>query len=589
MQMGKETGYVFLSNSRTAALEKDGEIVWFPCPRFDSPSIFSKILDEKSGGSLSLRPEIKYDVTTSYAGDGLIAKSVFSTDRGRLVAIDFMPLAMPAIIRMIDSEVPFSVTINPRFVYGNVGADIAIKPGGISFREHGMEGSLDVKINGNYKYVGNGAFQFGRGKVSLLCLYSKNFKYGLFGAAGNVYPEPKEALDRTQEYWKAQIAMARRAEIFVDEYKRSLAVIIGLTYAPSGAIIAAPTTSLPAMIGKSSNWDYRYVWIRDASYAVEALAKAGLVYRAQRALSFMAGTIDLSLKNFNHPLFELDGTAPAAERELKWLAGYRNSRPVRIGNGAYVQVQKDIEGEFLNALYTYFAVSKDTAFVKENMWAIDAIASWCSRTWNEKSTSLWEERGEKQHFVHTKLMNWVAIDRARRLKLAVGEGRDVKDLKEISEKIRSEIMKEGFSKKHGSFIKYYGSDSVDASLLLLPLYGFIDARDDRFVGTVDRIIERLGAGDGLLNRTENDYEGEDSEPFTLTNTWLARAYIRMGMRKKAIKSLGDLAKISTKLMLFGERVDHRTGSALGNFPQLFPHAGFVTAVAEYGNADLAQI
>ena len=235
------------------------------------------------------------------------------------------------------------------------------------------------------------------------------------------------------------------------------------------------------------------MWIRDASYAVEALAKAGLVYRAQRALSFMAGTIDLSLKNFNHPLFELDGTAPAAERELKWLAGYRNSRPVRIGNGAYVQVQKDIEGEFLNALYTYFAVSKDTAFVKENMWAIDAIASWCSRTWNEKSTSLWEERGEKQHFVHTKLMNWVAIDRARRLKLAVGEGRDVKDLKEISEKIRSEIMKEGFSKKHGSFIKYYGSDSVDASLLLLPLYGFIDARDDRFVGTVDRIIERLGA------------------------------------------------------------------------------------------------
>ncbi len=589
MLMGKEIGYVFLSNSRTAALEKDGEIVWFPCPRFDSPSIFSKILDEKSGGSLLLRPKARYDVTTSYIGDGLIAKSVFSTARGRLVAIDFMPLAMPAIIRMIESEVPFSVTINPRFVYGKVGADIAIKSGGISFRERGMEDSFDVRINGNYRYMGNGAFQFGRGKASLMCLYSKNFKYGLFGAAGDVYPDPKEALDRTQSYWKAQIAMARTAGIFVDEYKRSLAVIMGLTYAPSGAIIAAPTASLPAMIGKGSNWDYRYVWIRDASYAVEALAKAGLVYRAQRALSFMASTIDLSLKNFNHPLFELDGTAPAAERELEWLAGYRDSKPVRVGNGAYVQVQKDIEGEFLNALYTYFAISKDAGFVKENMWAIDAIASWCSRTWNDKSTSLWEERDGKRHFVHTKLMNWVAIDRACRLKLAVGEDRDAAVLKSISEKIRDEIMKKGFSKKHGSFIKYYGSDSVDASLLLLPLYGFIDARDGRFVGTVDRIIERLGSGNGLLNRTENDYEGEDSEPFTLTNTWLARAYIRMGRREKAVKSLKALADMSTKLMLFGERVDHRTGQILGNFPQLFPHAGFVTAVAEYESADMALI
>ncbi len=589
MQMEKETGYVFLSNSRTSALEKDGEIVWFPCPRFDSPSIFSKILDEKSGGSLSLRPEAKCDITTSYIGDGLIAKSVFSTDVGRLVAIDFMPLAMPSIIRIIDSEVPFSVKINPRFVYGKAGANIAIKSDGISFRERGMEGSFDVRINGNYRYKGNGAFQFGRGKASLMCLYSKNFKYGLFGASGHVYPEPKEALDRTQEYWRTQIATARRSGIFVEEYKRSLAVIIGLTYAPSGAIIAAPTTSLPAIIGKGSNWDYRYVWIRDASYAVEALAKAGLVYRAQRALSFMASTIDLSLKNFNHPLFELDGTAPAAEEELKWLAGHRNSRPVRIGNGAYVQVQKDIEGEFMNALYTYFAISKDAGFIKENMWAIDAIASWCGRTWNDKSTSLWEERDQKQHFVHTKLMNWVAIDRARRLKLAVGEDDGVKDLNRISDKIRDEIMKKGFSKKHGSFVKHYGSDSVDASLLLLPLYGFIDARDERFMSTVNRIIERLGAGDGLLNRTENDYEGEDSEPFTLTNTWLARAYIRMGRRRKAILALKALANTSTKLMLFGERANSSTGHALGNFPQLFPHAGFVTAVAEYCSADLAQV
>ena len=254
-------------------------------------------------------------------------------------------------------------------------------------------------------------------------------------------------------YWKGQLDGARKAKLFIDEYKRSLSVIIGLTYAPSGAIIAAPTTSLPTIIGKGSNWDYRYVWIRDAAYAVEALAKAGLVYRAQRTLSFMASMIDLSLKNFNHPLFELDGTAPTAEKELEWLAGYRNSKPVRIGNGAHMQVQKDIEGEFLNALYTYFAVSGDAGFIKDNMWAVDVIASWCGKTWNDKSTSLWEERDYKQHFVHTKLMNWVAMDRAKRLKIAVGDYDGTADLKRIADEIRNNIMEKGFSEKQGSFAK----------------------------------------------------------------------------------------------------------------------------------------
>lgn len=587
--MGKEAGYVFLSNSRTAALEKDGEIVWFPCPRFDSPSLFSKILDNKIGGSLSLVPEGRYEVSTSYVGEGLIAKSVFSTAKGKLVAIDFMPLALPSIIRIIDSEVPFIVRIDPRFDYGRVGTRIERANDGISFREKGKEESFDVRINGDYSYEGNGVLRFRGGKASLLCLYSKNFKYGLFGDAGHVYPEPKEALERTTAYWNGQIGGARKAKLFIDEYKRSLSVIIGLTYAPSGAIIAAPTTSLPTIIRKSSNWDYRYVWIRDASYAVEALAKAGLVYRAQRTLSFMASTIDLSLKNFNHPLFELDGTAPMAEKELNWLAGHKNSKPVRIGNEAHMQVQKDIEGEFLNALYTYFVVSGDRGFVKDNMWAVDVIASWCGKTWNDKSTSLWEERDYKQHFVHTKLMNWVAIDRARRLKIAVGENIEAADLKRIADEIQDNIMKNGFSEKLGTFVKHYGSKSVDASLLLLPLYGFIDANDQRFVGTLERIIDRLGASSGLLTRTEGDYEGEDSEPFTLINTWLARAYIRMGRRRKAVEALRSLANVSTRLLLFGERTDSKNGLVLGNFPQLFPHSGFVTAVAEYSNVRMARI
>ncbi len=587
--MKKGTDYAFLSNSRTALLENDGNIIWFPCPRFDSKSIFSNILDEEVGGYFSIRPEGKYSTSVSYIGNSLVVRNAFSARTGTLEVTDFLAFGLPSVIRIFDSDVPFVARIKPAFDYGRVCPEVERMEDGIRFRNPESAESFDVVIKGNFRNCGDGVLKFNPGKGHMLTLYAKDFRYGLFSLNGYVYPDPEEALRRTIRYWETQINSAKKTRLFVDEYKRSLSVMLGLMYNSSGAIIAAATTSLPTIIGNRNNWDYKYVWIRDASYAAEAFAKAGLLYKSQRVLNFMISTIDLSSKSFDHPLFEVDGTAPLAEDEAGWLSGHRGSKPVRIGNAAYTQVQMDTEGEFMDALYTYFMLSGDRGFIKENMWAIDAILSWCKRSWTNKSISLWEERDEPQHFVHTKLMNWVALDRASKLKLAMGNNEASIDLRKRSDEIKEDIMLNGFSERLNSFVKYYGSENVDASLLLMPLYNFIEVKDRMFAGTLERILERLSLPSGLMQRTENDYESDSSHPFTLINAWLARVYIRMGRKAKAVEAMKNMISYSTRLRLFGERVNPKTHETLGNFPQLFPHAGLVAAISEYNDIKLTRL
>jgi len=579
--MKREKGHAFLSNSRTAALEIDGEIDWFAAPRFDSQSIFAKLLDERTGGHFSIKPEEKYRVSSSYIDNSLVLSNVFRTKKGIMEVTDFLPIGLSAIIRIFRSEVPFVVEINPTFNYGMINPDVQYAENGISFRNAQSRESFDVVITGDYTRINDGTLKFKPGKGSILSIYSRDYRYGLFSTKAFVYPRPEEALVTTLAYWKGYMDSAKKVNNFKDLYYRSLAVAIGLTYAPSGGIIAAPTTSLPPIPGMSSNWDYRYVWIRDASYAAEALAKVGFLSWSRRAISFMFNVIDPSSKSFDHPLFEIDGTSPPAEEDIGWLSGNNGSRPVRVGNAAYIQVQMDPEGAFVDSLYTYFKLSKDLDYIKENMWAIDAIGKWCMISWPEKSVSLWEERAPPQHYVHTKLMNWVALDRIGKMKMALGDRKDAERFHNMAAAIKSDIMENGFSKKANSFVKYYGSEETDASLLTMPLYEFIDANDPMFTGTLDMILNRLMTKSGLLMRTEHDFEGERSHPFTLINTWLARVYIKRGELKKAKAVIENLEKHSTDLLLLSERVNLDTKEPLGNFPQLFPHAGLLAAISEY--------
>ncbi len=579
--MQKSNEHIFLSNSMTSALESNGEIDWFPCPRFDSDSIFSKILGDDRAGYFSIKPKLDYTLHTSYVGNSLAVLNTFETKKGRLKLIDFIPLGMPAIMRIFDSEIPFTVDVKPVFRYGSIKAEVSKETNGFTFRNPKAEDSLEIGIKGKYSEDKEGRITVEKGRGHVFALYSKNSRYGLFGSGGSVFGHPNEAYESMIKYWNMQISMARSVSTFKKAYQRSIATILGLMYLPSGAVIAASSASLPEIIGGLRNWDYRYVWIRDASYAANSLSKAGLFSKSRRILNFMISVVDPSSKTFNHPLYSVDGTAPAPEETLSWLAGNRNSKPVRIGNDAYIQMQKDIEGAFMDALYVYTVNSKDTVLAQESWWVVESIARWVTSSWKDKSISLWEERSEQKHYVHTKLMDYVSLDRASKLAKILDKQDFTYKWDKIKSAIKNDFLKNGFSTKRGAFVNYYGSESLDASLLCLPLYDAIDISDKRFLSTLSQIEAELSVDEGLLLRYKSDFAGDVVHPFTLLSTWLARVYIKLGELDKAKHIINILIDNSTSQYLMSEHVDHILNESRGNFPQLFPHAGLVEAIIDY--------
>lgn len=279
--------YEFLSNGITSALIKNGSVEWLPLPKFDSSSIFTRILDEERGGYFSIRPaDEKYDIIhEDYVENTLILRTVFKSEKGKAEILDFLPLSLSGIIRIYESEIDLKVDIKPFFEYGLVTPAIIKARRGLIFRNPKSKEGIEILIGGEYVPLDNTEFTLKKGKGYIYLLYSKDLRYGLFSNKGFVYSEPYEALNKAIKYWKGRLENAKKVNIYRDAYYRSLLVLLGLIYEPSGGIIAAPTTSLPEIIGGSRNWDYRYVWIRDASYSAEALIKAGLLVKARDIIS----------------------------------------------------------------------------------------------------------------------------------------------------------------------------------------------------------------------------------------------------------------------------------------------------------------
>src|SRR5579875_1806007 len=470
--------YVLLSNGHTAALERKASIDWFPCPRFDSSSVFSRILDEEKGGYFELTPLENFELKSSYIGNTTAIEHEFVTNKGKLKVIDFLPLGLPAIIRIFDSEIPFQVTIKPLFETGLINPGVEMKDKGMVFRNFNSKEGLELLIKGDFVIESQSRIFMNKGKGYLFLLYTRDLRYGLFSNKSFVYADPYEAFQVFVNFWEDRLSDVKKIDgIFDDIFQRSLVTLLSLIYRSSGGIIAAPTTSLPEIIGQNRNWDYRYVWVRDATYAAEALIRSGLTIDGRRILDFLFSVIDPSSKPFDHPLYPVDGTEPIAEEELGWLSGYKNSRPVRIGNAAYLQIQMDIEGSFMNSLYEYYMLTEDKLYIQRNWWAIEAIVNWVKESWRKKSTSLWEERGKTEHFVHTKVMNWVALDRASSMAIKLGYKDIAQEWKAIAKEIHKDVLENGYSLETRSFVKYYGSKEVDSSLLTLPLFGFIEAND----------------------------------------------------------------------------------------------------------------
>lgn len=572
--------YAFLSNGLTSALESQGSIDWFPVPRFDSQSVFTRLLDQEKGGYFSIRP-IEYEgLSEEYIGYSLVLKTTFKKRDQTANIIDFLPLSLPAIIRLYDTEMPLEVNIVPVFNYGLINSGTEIQKDGVIFKNPLSKEGIELLIYGNYEIISPYRILIKPGKGYLYLLYSKDLRYGLFSQKGFVYSRPYEAFSKLISYSQRELGKAKPTKLtkFKNLYYRSLSVLLGLLYKPSGGIIASPTTSLPEIIGLERNWDYRYVWIRDGSYATEALVRAGLLTEARRSLDFIISVIDPSSKSFDHPFYTIDGTPPPAEEDLDWLSGYKNSKPVRVGNAAYLQIQMDVEGAFMNALYEYFKETQDDDYLDRNYWVVEAIATWVKSAWRDKSTDIWEEREVVRHYTHTKVMLWVALDRASKIAEALGYKKDADDWRSEANEIKSDVMKNGVV--NNSFVRYYGGDEIDAALLTLPIYGFVEATEPIFRNTLMRIEKELKVDEGLYLRYKRDFLGNAVHPFSLVTPWIARVYIRMGELGKAIKEIERLDECSNSLKLIGEHIDKETCESRGNFPHSFPHAGIVLSIIE---------
>ena len=574
--------YALIGDLQTVALvSRAGSIDWCCFPRFDSGACFAALLGKPEHGRWLLSPAVPVRRSSRrYRHDTLILESIFETDEGTVRAIDFMPPRgeAPDIVRIVeclDGAVPMRSELVIRFDYGKIvpwvrrvdHARVAIAgPDALCFR-------TPVEVRGE-EMTTVSEFDLAEGeRIPFVLTWFPSHR---------PLPDetdPEEALRDTEDYWLDWAGGCNHHGDYHDEIHQSLLVLKALTYAPTGGIVAAPTTSLPEWIGGVRNWDYRYCWLRDATLTVVAMLNAGYADEAlawrQWLLRAVAGDpADVQI------MYGLAGERRLEERELDWLPGHQDSRPVRIGNAASSQLQLDVYGEVLDALYqtrAHGGPADDAA------WSLTRVlVEWLEDGWRQKDAGIWEVRGPYRHFTHSKLMAWVAFDRAIRSHEEFGREGPFERWRAVREEIRAEVLSRAWSSEKKAFTQSYDSQELDASLLLMPLVGFLPATDERVVSTVAAIRRELTV-DGLLLRYRSHDDGEvDGLPsgegvFLPCSFWLAEVLALQGKDDEARELFERLLDLRNDVGLLSEEYDPGSGCQLGNFPQAFTHLALVSA------------
>lgn len=576
--------YGLLSNGQTAALvSSDASIDWLAFPDFDSDTVFCRLLDPLAGGFMSLRPESHFRADQAYLPGSLVLETRLRTPSGVATVDDYLVIGRTELRRFVRSEVPLVLDCQPRFGYGqSLGALRNMQDGLLWRNPHGSEGLLLTLRGPKARCIGREQWLLPPGEHEVALLYTPDFakEQGEFVSPQG---DPAEHLDDALRYWR-QAPMPRTVPALQHLFERSVLTMRALTVRTTGAVLAAPTTSLPEQIGGERNWDYRFVWVRDASYAAEAFLLSGDVLAARRLIEFLLNSVQMTGKPFVSPFLRGDGSFSLGERELGWLAGHRQSLPVRVGNAASAQLQLDIEGDLLWALWRYVQDTGDWNLPCGYWWAIERMADWTADHWREADASLWEFRDTPRHYTHSLVLCWVALFAAASLAKALGRRDKARHWHEQAARVRTLVEQECYRPDLGSFTQGVGIAEVDAALLCLPLYGFVSAEDPAWRATLRRIEQDL-VRDGLVYRYGGDSMGPARHPFTLGSTWLARVYLRSGRQAEAMATLEQLGQVATPLGLWGEHVDPVVGEQRGNFPQLFPHAGFVAAASELARSE----
>lgn len=589
--------YGVIGDLHTVALVgKDGSIDWCCLPHFDSPSVFAALLDARKGGFFQIAPIHAAVHKQIYLPETNILLTRFLSPEGVGEIIDFMPIEEGAAeseyahqivrqVRVVRGSVHFQIKCFPEFDYARAEHEVSIDPGGATFTSGGAKLRLfsPVKLNACGRGVEAEFFQTVGDKITFVLQHTSPGVEMPF-IDTSIYGD--STFHETAQFWRQWASGIRYQGRWREVVERSALALKMLTFAPTGAIVAAPTTSLPEEIGGVRNWDYRYAWLRDSAFAIYGFIRLGLTREAEHFMSFIEArgheeAPDGSLKI----MYGINGEHDLPEVELSHLEGYRRSRPVRIGNAASDQLQLDIYGELMDTVYLSNKYGKPISY---DLWQhLRRLLNYVSDNWHRKDEGIWEVRGGRQHMVYSKLMCWVALDRGVRLadkrSFPGNRGRWLEE----RDRIYEEIMTRGWSDKRCSFVQHYGTDALDASNLLLSQTFFIAPNDPRMESTLNAILESL-VSDSLVYRYQvgsgapDGLSGKEGT-FNMCTFWLAEALTRAGRLDEARLIFEKMLSYSNHVGLFSEETGP-SGEALGNFPQAFTHMSLISAAFNLNRA-----
>jgi GH15 family glucan-1,4-alpha-glucosidase len=604
--------YAVIGDCHSAALvARDGSIDFCCLPHFDSGAVFCRILDKDKGGYFQVKPASGRESRREYLENTNVLVTTFQADGGTMQLTDLMPLrevaenekgqdvdAYHQIIRRIECtegavEVEVALKATFDFARAKCKADLREGKGAIIAGESEF---LAFAFTGKMYKDGDalrGTIRLKKGELADIILsYARSEADAERMLADD---QVDKRIEETLSYWRDWAATCRYDGPYRKEVIRSALVLKLMTFEPSGAIVAAPTTSLPERIGGERNWDYRFTWIRDGTFTLLALLRLGYTGEARDFMNFIASICALHAKQQSQMqiMYGINGEVQLTERTLDHLEGYRGSRPVRIGNAAYSQSQLDIYGEVLDCAYTFYrhgGFGERGRDMTDEMWQIlRGTVEYAAAHWRDKDAGIWEVRGRHRHFVYSKVMCWVALDRGIKLAKDLRRDADRKRWRAVRNEIRDSILAEGFNERVGAFTQSYGSNALDAATLRIPLVKFLPAKDEKMRATIEAVKERL-TRNGLVYRylrMEDGLSGSEST-FSICTFWLIHCLALMGRAEEAHRWFGRMLTYANDVGLYSEGIECATGSQLGNFPQGFTHIALINAAADLAGQEGAQ-
>ena len=580
--------YALLSDCHTAALvSRDGSIDWSCFHRFEARPVFARLLDWGKGGFFRIAPRDEYEVSRRYLPETNILETTFRTAGGVLVLTDLVPVKrdmghpdhhLLRLVRCTEGEVAVKAKFEPRFDYGlteprleQVGDDLAVVYGGAD----ALVLQSELPIGTAEISACTAARTLGAGEEAFVAL--------TYSLPHELAPERLSAdevatkLRETEDFWREWAARCTYEGLYRDAVVRSALVLKALTNGPTGAIVAAATTSLPEEVGGERNWDYRYTWLRDSALTLNALFALGFTDEAEAYMAWLKRTTAGRAKDLQI-MYGVGGERFLPEVELDHLEGYRGSRPVRIGNGAYRQFQLDVFGELLDTVWVY---RQHGGEIDETFWEfLGRVAGAVIERWPEPDQGIWEIRGDPKHFTYSKVMAWVALDRAVRLAELDGREGALEEWRRVRDQIRALVEQEGVDPESGAFTQSFGDGGKhDASNLMIPIVGFVAHDDPRALATFERIVAELSA-DGFVYRYLTDgvdgLAGEEAT-FAICSFWLVECLAHAGETERARELFERLLRFCNDVGLLAEEIDPHSGELIGNFPQAFSHVGLIQA------------